>query len=59
MANSDLADDFDALLEIVDALCDNLRNNPQTFNRTVESIADRARQLRRRRLQDEDEAKKG
>lgn len=45
-------DDFDALVEIVDALCDTLLSEPYLANRaaTLKSIAERARNLRQRGL---------
>jgi|tagenome__1003787_1003787.scaffolds.fasta_scaffold18169021_2 hypothetical protein len=56
MTTLDDADDLDALTEIVDALCDTLRND-QTLHKdtrnTIGSIADRTRKLYQKRVENE------
>lgn len=57
-----MPDDFDALVEIVDALCNTIANtfsvvtkegNHHRHAGTFQSIADRARLLRQRRMRDD------
>lgn len=47
-------DEFDALMEIVDALCDCLQRNPNVRSGAVVSIAERARRLRLKTLGETD-----